>query len=86
MWLVFLGGVILFWLRSAGYVINIKWETAMLLFFVHPWVFSVTKRINEHNKKALAKPQADLDQAIDQVKQCQNTIDTGNVEITNARR
>ena len=34
MWLVFLGGVILFWLRSAGYVINIKWETAMLLFFV----------------------------------------------------
>ena len=58
----------------------------MFLLVLHPLVSSVTKRINEHNKKALAKPQADLDKAIDQVKQCQDTIDTGNVEITNARR
>jgi len=49
-------------------------------------LFSVTKRINDHNKKALAKPQADLDQALAQVKELQNTIDTANVEITNARR
>jgi hypothetical protein len=48
--------------------------------------FSVTKRINDHNKLALAKPQADLDNAINQVKQLQNIIDTANVEITNARR
>jgi len=48
--------------------------------------FSVTKRINDHNKLALAKPQTDLDNAINQVKQLQNIIDTANVEITNARR
>jgi hypothetical protein len=48
--------------------------------------FSVTKRINDHNKLALAKPQASLDKAIDEVKQCQNAIDTANVEINNARR
>jgi len=47
---------------------------------------SVTKRINDHNKLALAKPQADLDNAVNQVKQLQNIIDTANVEITNARR
>jgi hypothetical protein len=48
--------------------------------------FSVTKRINDHDKLALAKPQSDLDNAINQVKQLQNIIDTANVEITNARR
>ena len=52
-----------------------------LIFF-----FSVTKRINDHNKLALAKPQADLDKVIVQVKEFQNLIDTANVEITNARR
>ena len=34
----------------------------------------------------MAKPQADLDDAIKQVKEFQNGIDTANVEITNARR
>ena len=48
--------------------------------------FSVNKRIDDHNKTALAKPQADLDKAKSRVKQLQNTIDTANVEITNARR
>jgi hypothetical protein len=47
---------------------------------------SVTKRINDHNKQALAKPQTALDNSIDKVKQLQNAIDTANVEITNARR
>ncbi|CAF1301067.1 unnamed protein product [Rotaria sordida] len=46
----------------------------------------VTKRINDHNKLALAQPQTDLDNAIKQVKKLQNIIDTANVEITNARR
>ena len=32
------------------------------------FTFSVTKRINDHNKRALAKPQADRDNAVDQVK------------------
>jgi hypothetical protein len=58
-----------------------------LLFSINFLIsFSVTKRINDHDKLALAKPQADLDNAINQVKQLQNIIDTANVEITNARR
>ncbi|CAF4848977.1 unnamed protein product, partial [Rotaria socialis] len=46
----------------------------------------VTKRINDHNKLALAQPQANLDAAVSEVKKLQNIIDTANVEITNARR
>ena len=46
----------------------------------------VTKRINDHNKLALAQPQANLDNAVSEVKKLQNIIDTANVEITNARR
>jgi len=46
----------------------------------------ITKQINDHNKLALAQPQAALDKAVKDVKEYQNTIDTANVEITNAKR
>lgn len=64
-----------------------KYPLLSFVVVTHPLIASsVTKRINDHNKLALAKPQADLDNAVTQVKELQNIIDTANVEITNARR
>ncbi|CAF5144849.1 unnamed protein product, partial [Rotaria socialis] len=57
--------------------INLEYDTANdELEELRAAIDVVTKRINDHNKLALAQPQANLDAAVSEVKKLQNIIDT----------